>query len=100
MEREPLCQFGAESKRLPGNFKSAGVEDAAMPSRASEINDGFDFFGEQTSSPQKLQVEVNATKSPHPRHSGMVDDDDDDDDGNDNAGKEKGMLVVLRSPMT
>ena len=99
--RISLCQFGAESKRLPGNFKPVDVEDAELPSRATVVDDGFDFSGVQVSLSQKLQVEVAATKRPHPRHSGMVDDDDDDDDDDgNNAGKENGMLVVLCSPMT
>ena len=57
--------FGAASKRLLGMFVFAGVKDAVMPSRASAVDDGFDFVGILvTSSPQKLQVEVAAIKSP------------------------------------
>ena len=85
----------------------AGVGDAVMPSRASAVDDGFDFVGILvTSSPQKLQVEVAAIKSPQHRHSGMFvedndddDDDDNDDDGDDNAGNENGMLTVLLPSM-
>ena len=77
------------------------AEGVRLPSWATVVDDGVDFFGEQTLSlSQKLHTEVAASKSPHSRHSGMVDDDDDEDDGDNNAGKEKGMLVVLCSPMT
>ena len=84
-------------------FMFAGVGDAVMPSRASAVDDGFDFAGFSVTSSQKLQ-EVAAIKSPQCRHSGMFvedndDDDDDDDDGDDNAGNENGMLTVLLPSM-
>ena len=86
-------------------FMFAGVEDAVMPSRASAVDDGFDFGGSSvTSSPQKLQIEVAAIKSPQQSHFAMIveddDDDNDDDDDDDNAGSENGMLTVLLLSMT